>query len=234
MEDAGHGREPRYVPPRGCRYIGRMPRLSSLPRFAAVAIVTALAVIALKLGAWWMTASVGLLSDAIESLANLAGAIVAYVMLVVAERPPDDDHAYGHSKAEYFASGFEGALILLASVGIALAAVFRLLAPRPLEQLGEGVAIAAVASALNLLVSRMLLKGGRAYGSITLEASGQHLMTDVWTSAGVILGVSAAGLTGWYWLDPVIALVVAVHILATGSSLVRRSALGLLDTALPE
>jgi cation diffusion facilitator family transporter len=211
-----------------------MPGLSSLPRFAAVAIVTAVAVIALKLGAWWMTASVGLLSDAVESLANLAGAIVAYVMLIVAERPPDDDHVYGHSKAEYFASGFEGALILLAAVGIAWAAVLRLLEPRPLEQLGAGLAVAAVATALNFGVSRLLLSGGRAYGSITLEASGQHLMTDVWTSAGVIAGVSAAGLTGLRWLDPVVALAVALHILATGVALVRRSALGLLDTALPE
>ena len=211
-----------------------VPRASSLPRLAAVAIATALAVISLKLAAWWMTSSVGLLSDAIESLANLAGAIVAYVMLVVAERPPDDDHAYGHSKAEYFASGFEGALILLASVGIAWAAVFRLAEPRPLEQLGAGTAVAAAATALNFGVSRLLLRGGRTWGSITLEASGQHLMTDVWTSLGVILGVGAAGFTGWHWLDPVVALAVAVHILATGARLVRRSALGLLDTALPE
>jgi cation diffusion facilitator family transporter len=211
-----------------------MPSPRSLPGFAAMAIATALAVIALKLGAWWMTASVGLLSDAVESLANLAGAIVAYLMLVVAERPPDDDHAYGHSKAEYFASGFEGALILLASIGIAWAAVYRLLEPRPLEQLGAGMAVAAVATGLNFAVSRLLLGGGRAYGSITLEASGQHLMTDVWTSACVILGVSAAGFTGWQWLDPLIALAVAAHILATGVRLVRRSALGLLDTALPD
>jgi cation diffusion facilitator family transporter len=211
-----------------------MLRPTPLPRFAAVAIATALAVITLKLGAWWLTSSVGFFSDAVESLANVAGAIVAYMMLVVAERPPDDDHAYGHSKAEYFASGFEGALILLAAVGIAWAATSRLVSPRALEQLAPGVALAALASVLNLGVARLLLGGGRAYGSITLEASGQHLMTDVWTSAGVILGVGAAGLTGWYWLDPLIALAVAAHILATGVGLVRRSALGLLDTALPE
>jgi cation diffusion facilitator family transporter len=210
-----------------------MPR-STLPRFAAVAIVTSLAVISLKLSAWWMTASVGLLSDAVESLANLAAAIVAYVMLVVAERPPDDDHAYGHSKAEYFASGFEGALILLAAVAIALAGLQRLFFPRPLEQLGAGMAVAAVATVLNLLVARLLLHGGQTHGSITLEASGQHLMTDVWTSIGVIAGVSAAGFTGWPWLDPVVALAVAAHILLTGVRLIRRSALGLLDTALPE
>jgi cation diffusion facilitator family transporter len=210
-----------------------MSRPNPLARFAAVAIGTAVAVITLKLLAWRVTHSVGLLSDAVESLANLAGAIVAYLMLVLADRPPDDDHAYGHSKAEYFASGFEGALILLASVGIAWAALFRLLDPRPLEQLGPGLLVAAVASVLNLGVSRFLLRGGREWGSITLEASGQHLLTDVWTSAGVIVGVSAAGFTGWYWLDPVVALAVAAHILATGVGLVRRSALGLLDTALP-
>jgi cation diffusion facilitator family transporter len=209
-------------------------RPSSLPGLAAVAILTALAVISLKLAAWWMTSSVGLLSDAVESLANVAGAVVAYLMLVVAERPPDDDHVYGHSKAEYFASGFEGALILLASLGIAWAAAFRLVEPRPLEQLGAGTAVAVVATALNLGVSRLLLRGGRAWGSITLEASGQHLMTDVWTSVAVILGVAAAGMTGWLWLDPVVALGVAAHILVTGVQLVRRSALGLLDTALPE
>jgi cation diffusion facilitator family transporter len=209
-----------------------MQSATPLPRFAAVAIVTAVAVIALKMGAWWLTSSVGLLSDALESLANLAGAVMAYGMLVVADRPPDDEHGYGHSKAEYFASGFEGALILLAAGGIAWAAVPRLLAPQPLEMLAPGVAAAALATALNLGVGRLLLRGSRAYGSITLEASGSHLMTDVWTSAGVIVGVSAAGLTGWHWLDPVIALAVATHILATGAVLVRRSALGLLDTAL--
>jgi cation diffusion facilitator family transporter len=209
-----------------------MQQPASLPRFAAVAIATALAVITLKLGAWWLTSSVGLLSDAFESLANLAGAVMAYVMLVVADRPPDDEHAYGHSKAEYFASGFEGALILLAAAGIAWTAIPRLLAPRPLELLVPGMAAAALATALNLGVARMLLRGSRAYGSITLEASGAHLMTDVWTSAGVIVGVSAAGLTGWHWLDPIVALGVAVHILVTGSGLIRRSALGLLDTAI--
>jgi len=211
-----------------------MIRPSPLPRLAALAIVTAVAVIALKLTAWWLTESVGFLSDALESLANLAGAILAYGMLVVADRPPDADHAYGHSKAEYFASGFEGALILLASLGIAWAAIPRLFAPQPLGLVGPGIALAVVASALNFGVARLLLKGGREYGSITLEASGRHLMTDVWTSALVIVGVGAVALTGLHWLDPVIALLVTVHILGTGVQLVRRSVLGLLDTALPE
>jgi cation diffusion facilitator family transporter len=198
-----------------------------------VAITTAVVVLSLKFGAWWFTSSVGLLSDALESFANLAGAVIAYLMLVVADRPPDDDHAYGHSKAEYFASGFEGALILLASLGIAWAAVPRLLTPQAIESVGVGIGVAAVATVLNLAVARVLLRSAGAYRSITLEASGSHLMTDVWTSVGVIAGVGAVGVTGWYWLDPVIALVVAAHILATGAKLVRRSALGLLDTALP-
>jgi cation diffusion facilitator family transporter len=212
--------------------MGTVKRPTPLPRFAAVAIATALAVLGLKFGAWWLTSSVGLLSDALESLANLAGAVMAYGMLVLAERPPDDEHVYGHSKAEYFASGFEGALILLAAVGIGWAAVPRLLAPQPLQQLGPGIAAATAATALNLVVARVLLRGSKSYGSITLEASGAHLMTDVWTSVGVILGVTAVGITGWHWLDPVLALAVAAHILATGFRLVRRSALGLLDTAI--
>jgi cation diffusion facilitator family transporter len=206
----------------------------SLRRFAAVAIVAAVGVIGLKMGAWWLTGSVGLLSDAVESLANLAGAIVAYLMLVVADRPPDDEHAFGHSKAEYFASGFEGGLILIASVGIGWVGVSRLLSPQPLELVGLGLGVAGLATLINFWVARRLLQVGRAQGSITLEASGQHLMTDVWTSAGVMTGVAAVGLTGWSWLDPLIALAVAVHILLTGIRLVRRSALGLLDTALTD
>lgn len=214
--------------------LGAMARPSSLHRFAAVAVAAAILVIGLKLAAWWLTGSVGLLSDAVESLANLAGAVVAYLMLVVADRPPDDEHAYGHSKAEYFASGFEGGLILFASLGIGWVAVSRLVTPQPLEAVGLGLAVAAVATVVNLWVARTLLEAGRAHGSITLESSGQHLMTDVWTSVGVIMAVGAVGLTGWRWLDPLIALAVALHILITGWRLVRRSALGLLDTALSE
>jgi cation diffusion facilitator family transporter len=212
----------------------RMGSPHSLRRFAAVAIVAAMAVISLKVAAWWVTGSVGLLADAAESLANLAGAIVAYLMLALADRPPDDEHAYGHSKAEYFASGFEGGLILLASIGIGWLGVSRLLSPQPLELVGLGLGVVGLATLINLWVARRLLQVGRAQGSITLEASGQHLMTDVWTSVGVMTGVAAVGLTGWSWLDPVIALAVAVHILLTGVTLVRRSALGLLDTALTD
>ncbi len=206
---------------------------SSLLRLAALAILASLAVIGLKLVAWYVTGSVGLLSDAAESLANLAGAIMAYLMLALAAQPPDDEHTYGHSKAEYFASGFEGGLILVAAVGIAWAGVARLLDPRPLDAVGLGVGIALAATLLNLGVARILLKAGKRHGSITLEASGQHLMTDVWTSVGVVGAVSAAAVTGWNWLDPVAALLVSAHILWVGWGLVRRSALGLLDTALP-
>jgi cation diffusion facilitator family transporter len=206
----------------------------SLHRFAAVAVAAAVAVIALKIGAWWLTGSVGLLSDAVESLANLAGAVVAYLALVVADRPPDDEHAFGHSKAEYFASGFEGGLILIAAIAVGWVAFSRLLSPQPLEAVGAGLAMAGVASVINLGVARVLLRAGRDHGSITLEASGHHLMTDVWTSAGVIGGVALVALTGWPWLDPLVALAVAGHILVTGVTLVRRSALGLLDTALTD
>jgi cation diffusion facilitator family transporter len=206
----------------------------SLHRFAAVAIGAAVVVIALKLLAWWLTGSVGLLSDGVESLANLAGAIVAYLMLVVADRPPDDEHAYGHSKAEYFASGFEGGLILFASLGVGWVAISRLLSPQPLEAVGLGLVVVGVATVVNLWVARTLLAAGRQYGSITLESTGHHLMADVWMSVGVMVGVGAVGLTGWSWLDPLIALGVAVHILVTGIRLVRRSALGLLDTALTD
>jgi cation diffusion facilitator family transporter len=206
----------------------------SLLRLAGLAVLASAAVITLKLVAWWVTGSVGLLSDAVESVANLAGAVVAYLMLALAARPPDEEHAYGHSKAEYFASGFEGGLILVAAAGIGWVAGARLLDPRPLEAVGTGIALGAVATLLNLGVARLLLQAGRHRGSITLEASGHHLMTDVWTSAGVLGGVGAVALTGWNVLDPLIALAVSVHILWTGWALVRRSALGLLDTALPE
>ncbi len=206
----------------------------SLARFAWIAIAAAIAVIVLKTVAWQLTGSVGILSDALESLANLAGAIMAYLMLLLAARPPDEEHAYGHGKAEYFASGFEGALILIAAATIAAAALPRLLSPEPLDVVGPGLAIAGAAALLNLVVAHYLSGVGARYGSITLEATGRHLMTDVWTSVGVIVGVGAVAVTGWHRLDPLIALAVAAHIVVTGLHLVRRSAMGLLDTALPE
>jgi len=208
-----------------------MANLPSLARFAWLSIATALATIALKAAAYLMTGSVGLLSDALESLVNLVAAVLALLMLSVSARPPDEDHAYGHTKAEYFASGAEGILILVAAVAIGWAAVLRLIAPRPLEQVGLGLVVSTVASLLNLVTSRVLLTAGRRYRSIVLEADAQHLMTDVWTSAGVLVGVGAVSLTGWQRLDPIIALAVAANIVRTGISLVNRSALALLDVA---
>lgn len=202
-------------------------------KFALLSIAAALATIALKTAAWWLTDSVGLLSDALEGTVNLAGAMMMLAMLTIATRPPDDEHAYGYTKAEYFASGFEGMLILIAAVSIAIAAIDRLIAPRPLDNVGAGLAISALASLVNYAVARKLFDAGRRYRSIALEADAQHLMTDVWTSAGIIVGVGAVVLTGWERLDPLIALAVAANIVWTGVKLVRRSVLGLLDRALP-
>lgn len=204
-----------------------------LVRYAWLSIAAALATIVLKLAAYALTDSVGLLSDALESVVNLAGAVMALCMLVIAARPPDDDHAHGHDKAEYFSSGVEGTLILIAAAGIAWAAFERLRAPRPLEQIGAGLAVSITASAINFAVARVLLRVGRRERSITLEADAQHLMTDVWTSVGVVTAVGLVALTGWQRLDPIVALLVAANIVFTGVGLVRRSTLGLLDTALP-
>lgn len=206
---------------------------ASLKRYAWLSIAAALATILLKGWAWWLTGSVGLLSDALESFVNLAGAMMALAMLSLAAQPADDDHAHGHGKAEYFSSGFEGFLILLAAVGIGYAAVERLLNPQPLEAVGIGLAISVIASLINLATSRILMGVGRKYRSITLEADAHHLLTDVWTSAGVIVGVGLVWLTGWLWLDPVIALLVALNIVWTGWQLLRRSAAGLMDVSIP-
>jgi cation diffusion facilitator family transporter len=202
-------------------------------KFALLSIVAALATIALKAIAWWITDSVGLLSDALEGSVNLVGATVALTMLSIAARPPDDEHAHGYSKAEYFASGIEGVLILVAAVAIAYAAVERLIAPRPLGNIGIGLAVSAVASVVNYVVAQKLFEAGRHYRSIALEADARHLMTDVWTSLGVVVGVAATAATGWQPLDPLIAIAVAVNIVWTGIQLTRRSAQGLLDHALP-
>jgi cation diffusion facilitator family transporter len=203
-----------------------------LRRFAFLSIAAAVVTIGMKTVAWRMTGSVGLLSDALESLVNLVAAVITLVMLIVAARPPDDNHAYGHEKAEYFASGAEGALILLAAAGIAWTAIDRLMAPRPLEQVGWGVLVSSGASLVNFGVARVLLRAGKRYHSIALEADAHHLLTDVWTTAGVLGAIGLVALTGWNILDPIIALVVAVQIVWTGIQLLRRSAAGLLDTAL--
>jgi cation diffusion facilitator family transporter len=208
--------------------------VSGARRFALLSITAALATIGLKTLAWWLTGSIGLLSDALEGTINLAGATVALAMLSIAARPPDEDHVYGYGKAEYFASGIEGTLILVAAIAIAVAAVDRLITPRPLEQVGTGLALSALASLVNFAVARRLLEAARHYRSIALEADARHLMTDVWTSAGIILGVAAVWLTGWERLDPLIAVAVAVNIVWAGYQLMRRSFQGLLDHALPE
>ena len=206
----------------------------SLVRFAWLSILAAVATIALKGAAWWLTGSVGLLSDALESFVNLAAAGVTLAMLTVAARPPDDEYAYGYSKAEYFASGIEGTLIVVAAALIAYAALDRLRAPQPLAAVGIGLALSLAASAVNFGAARVLARAGKHYRSIALEADAQHLMIDVWTSAGVVVAVALVALTGWLWLDPVIALGVAANIVWTGVRLVRRSVLGLLDHALPD
>ncbi len=207
---------------------------TSLTRYAWLSIAAAIVTILLKAIAYWLTGSVGLLSDALESTVNLAGAVVALIMLTIAARPPDEEHEYGYSKAEYFSSGVEGGLILLAAISIAFAAVRRLISPLGIEQAGAGLAVSAFASLINLGVARVLLSAGRANNSITLEADARHLMTDVWTSTGVIVGVGAVALTGLQPLDPIIALLLAANIVWTGVHLIRRSGQGLLDRSLPQ
>jgi cation diffusion facilitator family transporter len=206
---------------------------SSLTKYAWLSIGAALSTIFLKTLAFLLTGSVGLLSDAAESVVNLIGAIVALIMLTIAARPADESHAHGHSKAEYFSSGIEGVLIVIAAIFIAAAAINRLLNPQPLEEVGIGLVVAVAASTINFFVSRVLLRAGKQYKSITLEADAKHLMTDVWTSIGVITAVAAVALTGWLPLDPLIALVVAANILWTAFGLLRRSAQGLMDASLP-
>jgi cation diffusion facilitator family transporter len=206
----------------------------SLTRYAWLSIAAAIATILLKGTAWWLTGSVGLLSDAIESFVNLAAAMMALWILTVAATPADDRHAHGHSKAEYFSSAFEGLMIVFAALSIIWAAVDRLLNLQPLESVGIGLAVSVVASIVNLLVARILLKVGRDNHSIVLEADAHHLMTDVWSSAGVVVGVALVWVTGWLWLDPVIAIAVALNIVWTGWQLMHRSAEGLMDVSLPE
>lgn len=208
-------------------------RPTSLTRFAWLSVAAAVVTITLKLGAFRLTGSVGLLSDALESVVNLVAAVAAVVALNVSEKDPDPEHAFGHAKAEYFSSGFEGALVLLAAVGIVATAIPRLFDPQPVEQAGPGIAVAVAASLLNLGVARRLFRAGREHNSVALVADAHHLMTDVWTSVGVVAGVALVALTGWQWLDPVLALLVAANIVWIGVQLVRRSMLGLLDTALP-
>ena len=194
-------------------------------------IVVALATIALKTGAWAITGSVALLSDAMESLVNLAAAMFGFAMVTVAARPADDDHPYGHHKAEYFSSGFEGILIIVAALGIGWLAVNRLLSPAPIEEVGWGLALSVASSALNGALAWLMLQSARAHRSKALEADARHLLTDVWTTGGVIVGVGAVAMTGWWWLDPVVAIAVALNIVKEGVHLLWESSQGLMDEA---
>ena len=206
----------------------------SLKKFIYLAIAAAVATIALKLFAYFLTGSVGLFSDALESGVNLIAAVVALFMITLAEKPADEEHAYGHHKAEYFSSAIEGGLIVLAAFSIIWSAIPRLINPQPLENVGIGLLVSFGASAINLAVGLILIKNGRKNHSITLEADGKHLMTDVYTSIGVLIGIGIVKLTGWLILDAIVAIGVALNIVWTGYQLMRRSALGLLDSSLPE
>ncbi|WP_239142647.1 cation diffusion facilitator family transporter [Variovorax sp. WS11] len=197
-----------------------------------ISIAVALITIVLKGVAGWLTNSMGLISDAMESFVNLASAMFALAMVTIAARPADADHPYGHHKAEYFSSGFEGILIFAAAAAILWAAVVRLLSPEPLQQLGWGLALSVLSSALNAVLALALFRAARTHRSIALEADAKHLMADVWTSAGVVVGIVAVWLTGWLWLDPVLAIGVALNIAREGVKLVWRSSQGLMDEAL--
>jgi len=205
----------------------------TLQGYAWLSVGAAVATIILKTLAWYVTGSVGLLSDALESLINLVAALLLLSMLRLAAAPPDELHPYGRFKAEYFASGIEGAMIVIAAASIAYAAAPRLFAPQPLDAPVLGIGLSAVATAINLGVALRLLSVGKRLHSIALEADGHHLMTDVWTSVGVVAGVALVAATGWLILDPLIAFAVAVHIVWAGVTLMRRSFAGLLDAAIP-
>jgi cation diffusion facilitator family transporter len=207
---------------------------NSPAKYVWISIAASIATIMLKGGAYYITGSVGLLSDALESFINLAAAITALIMITIAMAPPDKDHPFGHSKAEYFSSVIEGTLILLAAVAIGVTSIEKIMNPGELNDLGTGLAISASASVINLFTALLLLRAGKKYNSITLEADAHHLMTDVWTTAGVIAGLLLVKLTGWFILDPLIAVFVAGNIVFTGVRLIRRSVSGLMDEALPD
>ena len=211
----------------------KLPTLQSLTpqRLLMASVVVALVTIVLKTGAWYITDSVGLLADAMESFVNLASAIFGLTMVTIAQRPADDDHPYGHHKAEYFSSGFEGVLIIAAALAIIWAAGHRIFDPQPLQQVGWGLALSVASSGLNGLLAWIMFRSARAHRSIALEADARHLVTDVWTSAGVVVGIVAVALTGWLWLDALVAIGVALNILWEGFHLMWRSSQGLMDEA---
>jgi cation diffusion facilitator family transporter len=201
--------------------------------FLRVSAIVAVVTIALKTAAWFFTGSVGLLSDALESFVNLAAALFAMWIVAIADAPPDEEHPFGHTKAEYFSAGFEGLLILGAAAGIVWAAIDRLLHPQPLQAIGWGLIVAALGSLPNAVLAWRMMSAAKRYRSIVLEADAKHLLADVWTSVGVIVALLLVALTGWHWLDPVIGVGVALNITREGTLLVRRSVDGLMDRALP-
>lgn len=205
-----------------------------LMRFIWLSIAAALITVTTKGVAAWLTGSVSLLSDAVESVVNLVAALVAFWALSVSAKPADHNHDFGHGKAEYMSSLAEGAMIFVAAAAIVWSAIQRFLVPRPVEELGWGLVLSAFASVLNLVVGLILIRAGRKHRSITLEADGHHLLTDVWTTVGVFAGLGLLVLTGWQWIDPLMALIVGLNILITGTKLIRRSAVGLLDASLPQ
>lgn len=208
------------------------PKKKSLAGYAWLSIAAALATIGIKTLAWRLTDSVSLLSDALESIVNLVAAVVALFAIRIAEAPADEEHAHGHEKVEYFSSGFEGAMIFAAATAIAIAAYQRLVEPRAMSDLGLGLVVSSAASLINLVVGKILIRAGKRHRSIVLEADGHHLMTDVWTSGGVLVGLCLVMATGKSWLDPLVAIAVAVNIVVTGTRLLLRSARGLLDVSL--
>lgn len=211
------------TPPQGSR--------GSLTKYAWLAIATAIATIALKTGAWVVTGSVGLLSDAAESVVNLVAAVVALITLKIAARPADKNHHFGHSKAEYFSAAIEGVMIFIAASVILISSVERFINPAPLENVGVGLLISGVASVLNGTVAVILMRAGTRHRSAVLSADGKHLMTDVWTSVGVVVGVALVWLTGWERLDPLVAFAVGVNIIITGWKLIAESVAGLMDVS---
>jgi cation diffusion facilitator family transporter len=203
-------------------------------KYIWISVAASITTILLKGIAYFLTSSVGLLSDAIESFINLAAAVMALVLITIAVSPPDKEHPFGHSKAEYFSSVIEGILIFLAAIAIGVTSIERIINPRPLQDLGIGLLISVAASFINLFVALALLKAGKRYDSITLEADARHLLTDVWTTGGVLIGLLIVKFTGWVILDPVIAVFVALNIVVTGIKLIMKSVSGLMDEALPE
>ncbi len=203
-------------------------------KFIWISVAASILTLLLKGIAYYLTGSVGLLSDALESVINLAAAIMALILLTIAQNPPDKEHPFGHSKAEYFSSVIEGSLILFAAIAIGVTSIERIINPHPLEDIGSGLLVSATASLINLFTALFLLKAGKRYNSITLEADAHHLLTDVWTTGGVLAGLCIVKITGWVILDPIIAIFVALNIVITGIKLIRRSVSGLMDEALPE